>query len=92
MGLMLEYIFIWAILYYPSGTIPITTVKANEQDFSDHHNDMWTNLIKETAKGSEGMPISVQVIAHSYEDEKALAVMQSIDNKINFRMPATLLK
>mgnify|MGYP006105374227 CR=1 FL=1 len=26
MGLMLEYIFLWAVLYYPSGTIPITTV------------------------------------------------------------------
>ena len=26
MGLMLEYIFLWAVLYYPAGTIPITTV------------------------------------------------------------------
>ena len=31
--------------------------------------------MKETLKGSEGMPISIQVIAHSYEDEKALAIM-----------------
>ena len=33
------------------------------------------------------MPISVQVVAHSFEDEKALAIMQSIDKQVKFRMP-----
>jgi len=33
------------------------------------------------------MPIGVQVIAHTYEDEKALAVMQSIENRVKFKMP-----
>jgi len=32
------------------------------------------------------MPISLQVVAHAFEDEKALAVMQSLDKQINFRM------
>lgn len=75
MGLMLEYIFMWNIVGYPSGSIPITTVNADEQEFKDSYNDGWTKLLNQTANGSEGMPISVQVIAHSYEDEKALAVM-----------------
>ena len=33
------------------------------------------------------MPISVQIISHAFEDEKALAVMQSLDKQIKFRMP-----
>jgi Asp-tRNA(Asn)/Glu-tRNA(Gln) amidotransferase A subunit family amidase len=75
MGLMLEYIFIWSVLYYPAGIVPVTTVAKDEQVFTDSYNDGWTKLIDETAKGSQGMPIGVQVIAHTYEDEKALAVM-----------------
>jgi Asp-tRNA(Asn)/Glu-tRNA(Gln) amidotransferase A subunit family amidase len=75
MGLMLEYIFLWAILYYPTGIVPVTSVANDEQSFTDSYNDGWTKLIDETAKGSEGMPISVQVISHTYEDEKALAIM-----------------
>ena len=58
---------------------------ADEQVFSDHHNDHWTNLLKATAKDSEGMPIGVQVIAHSFEDEKCLGVMQAIEKKIQYR-------
>jgi Asp-tRNA(Asn)/Glu-tRNA(Gln) amidotransferase A subunit family amidase len=33
------------------------------------------------------MPISIQVVAHAYEDEKALAVMSVLDKHLNFRMP-----
>jgi len=84
MGLMGEYMFIWNALNYPCGSIPVTRVTKKDVDakFTDNYDDMWTELLKETIKGSEGMPISVQVISHSYEDEKALAVMESIDKRI----------
>jgi Asp-tRNA(Asn)/Glu-tRNA(Gln) amidotransferase A subunit family amidase len=36
-------------------------------------------------KGGVGLPVSIQVVAHSWEDEKALAVMKAIDDKIKFR-------
>jgi len=32
------------------------------------------------------MPIGVQVISHSFEDEKALAVMQSIEKHAKFKI------
>lgn len=86
MGLMLEYIFLWNVLNYPSGIVPVTTVQPDEQDFTDNYNDGWTKLLKETAKDSAGMPIPVQVISHSFEDEKCLGVMQAIDREVNFRM------
>ena len=34
------------------------------------------------------MPIAVQIAAHNFEDEKALAVMQELDAKLKFRMEA----
>ena len=30
MGLMLEYIFMWNVLNYPCGSLPVTTVKKDE--------------------------------------------------------------
>lgn len=59
MGLMLEYIFLWAVLYYPAGIVPVTQVTKEEESFEDSHKDGWTKLIDQTAKGSAGMPIGV---------------------------------
>ena len=47
---------------------------------------MWTSLLQQNAANSVGMPISVQVIAHSFEDEKVLAVMKHIEEQVGFRM------
>lgn len=89
-GLTFDYMWLWNVLEYPSGNLPITTVQANELDsFSnDGFSDGWTRLMQNTEQGSEGMPISVQVVGHSFEDEKVLAVMQAIDDKVKFRMEA----
>jgi hypothetical protein len=45
MGMMLEYIFLWAVLYYPAGVVPVTTVTKEEESFEDSFNDGWTKLI-----------------------------------------------
>ena len=87
MGLMLEYMFIWNVLSYPCGIVPVSQVEEEEQDFKDSHNDYWTKLLKQTCEGSKGMPVSVQIVGHSFEDEKVLAVMQDLDQQIGFRMP-----
>ena len=79
MGLFGEYQFLWNVLHYPSGVVPVTKVEPHEQEFSDNWNDQWTKLMQRTVKGSEGMPVGVQVIAHAHEDEKALAIMQALD-------------
>ena len=55
--------------------MPITHVQQDEQQFEDQHNDFWTDLLKQTAEGSEGMPVGIQVVGHNWEDEKVLAVM-----------------
>lgn len=75
MGAMLDYLNLWSVLCYPSGTVPITTVQEDEQTFTDKHQDGWTSLLKKNAVNSKGLPVSVQVISHFHEDEKVLAVM-----------------
>uniref|UniRef100_A0A7S3MXJ1 Uncharacterized protein n=1 Tax=Strombidium inclinatum TaxID=197538 RepID=A0A7S3MXJ1_9SPIT len=86
MGIMLEYTMLFSILHYPGGVLTVTDVKEGEDDFTDNINDGWTKMQKDNAQGSKGMPISVTVYAHNYEDEKALAVLDDLDKQINFRM------
>ena len=85
MGLLLHYNFLWNILHYPCGVVPVTRVREDEQRFEDEHNDHWTKLLNKTARGSAGMPIGLQVVGHSFEDEKVLGVMQAIENKIEYK-------
>jgi Asp-tRNA(Asn)/Glu-tRNA(Gln) amidotransferase A subunit family amidase len=85
MGMMLDYSFLWNTLTWPAATIPITEVAQDEQSLSDSFNDGWTKLIDKTLKGGVGLPVSIQVVAHSWEDEKVLAVMKAIDDKIKYR-------
>mmetsp|Transcript_11487 Transcript_11487/g.19442 ORF Transcript_11487/g.19442 Transcript_11487/m.19442 type:complete len:147 (-) Transcript_11487:88-528(-) len=82
MGLMGEYLFLWNLLHYPSGVVPVTTVNPEEQTHTDKYNDAWTGFINQCTQKSEGMPLGVQVISHSYEDEKVLAVMQVLESKL----------
>lgn len=86
MGVTLDYTFLWSTLEYPAGVLPVTTVQSDELKFEDDFQDGWTKLFNESAKTSEGMPIAIQVAAHNFEDEKALAVMQELDSKLRFRI------
>ena len=42
--------------------------------------------MNESAKDSEGLPVSLQVIGHSHEDEKVLGVMKVLEQAINYEM------
>lgn len=44
-GAMLDYTYLWSILCYPCGTVPVTTVQENEETYSDNINDGWTKLL-----------------------------------------------
>ena len=75
-----------SVLHYPCGVIPVTEVREGEdQQFKDNYNDNITAKIRETIKGSVGMPIGTQVVTQKWKDEECLAVMKILDNQIKFR-------
>lgn len=86
LSLILEYSIIWNVMGFPSGVMPVTTVRKDEQKFTDSYNDAWTKALDQDAKNSEGMPVCVQVVAYSYEDEKALGVMKMLEKEIGYEM------
>jgi Asp-tRNA(Asn)/Glu-tRNA(Gln) amidotransferase A subunit family amidase len=78
-GSMGEYSFLWNVTGYPAGTMPVTRVQEDEQVFEDTYKDSWTKLLNSECEGSAGLPVSVQVIGYSYEDEKLLGIMNQIE-------------
>ena len=81
-----EYSFIWNVIGYPSGILPITNVKADDQTFTDKYSDSWTKLIQSNCADSEGLPVCIQVTSYAFEDEKCLGIMAAIENQIGYKM------
>ena len=83
------YMFIANLLCWPSGTIPITTIRENEQhyrneDLPKEQRDMMSSYIAQEMKDSAGLPISVSVMTPAYQDELCLRVMREIEKGVNF--------
>lgn len=80
-GMLRDYQFVWAILHYPAGVMPIT-MSSQEGDleyWADGHEDMWTRNIRADLASAGNMPVGVQVISRKWEDEVALGVMKAIE-------------
>lgn len=58
--------------------IPVRKVTESEADplrYHDGINDKYTGLIRKAIRMSKGMPVGIQVAAHTWEDEKCLKAM-----------------
>lgn len=74
----------WSSLHYPVGILPaITTVQPNEQHYEDKFNDIYTTTFNADAKNSTGMPVTVGVVGHPWEDELVLGVMKTLSEQIS---------
>lgn len=70
------YSFIWNLLDYPAGVVPVKKVGPGEDIFPYENCDAAYKVAKECMKGSVGLPVSVQVVANMNQDEKALNIMR----------------
>jgi len=80
--LTLSYTILFNVLHMPAGCVPMTTVRAGEEVYEAHitkHKDKLVQLSKQTMKGSEGLPIGVQVATLPFQDEKCLRVMKILE-------------
>ena len=74
----------------PSGVIPVTSVRANEDDdYDDGFNDAITKGIRESVKDSEGLPVGVQIGAPKWKDEECLALMKVLEDAVAFKPTPT---
>lgn len=86
LGALVDYNMIWNVLHYPAGVVPITEVQKGEDEiYEDGINNAITKAIRQSIKGSVGIPMGIQVATPTWQDEKCLGVMKVIDEAIKFR-------
>ena len=77
-----DYTMIFNIHNMPSGTVPITSVREDEETYNDDFNDIWSKTFKDDVKRSRGLPIGVIVSSYINEDEKCLGIMKALEEVI----------
>lgn len=79
-----SYSCIWNLLDYPAGVIPVKLVENLENVYESEVKDAYVKVAKETMENSIGMPICLQVVGNSYQDEKVLRAMKVVQGYFNF--------
>lgn len=78
------YNFIWNLLETPTGSIPITRVKEEEQRYPKTYSDPINDHMTESALGSVGLPVGIQVVGLPNQDEKVLGLMKVLEGAFPF--------
>jgi hypothetical protein len=82
-----SYTSVFNVLDLPSGIIPdIRRVKKEDYEtpYTDevYGEDVFTKLVRESLKGTEGLPIGISVSTLHNEEEKCLGIMSILDAAI----------
>jgi len=79
LALSMSYTYLWNLLHFPTGTVPITANRDDEEFFEDTFNDSWTKIAKAAMKNTTGLPLAVQIVTKPWQDELCLEVMRQLD-------------
>jgi fatty acid amide hydrolase len=85
-----SYVFISNLLDWPSGTVPVTTIRPNEahyrkEDLPENQRDSTADIAAKIMEGSQGLPIGVAIMTPAFQDEKCLSVMKQVERLVNFQ-------
>mmetsp|Transcript_30064 Transcript_30064/g.78892 ORF Transcript_30064/g.78892 Transcript_30064/m.78892 type:complete len:636 (+) Transcript_30064:121-2028(+) len=72
--------FLYNVLHFPAGIVPLTTVRPGEEVYEAPTQDKLTAQATEALRGAGGMPIGVQVATLPYRDELCLRVMADLES------------
>lgn len=76
------YTLIWNGFQFCGGALPVTKVREDEQVYESRFKGPFEDTVRETMKGSAGLPVGIQVMAPAFKDELALEVMKIIGGRI----------
>ena len=78
-----SYTFLFNLIDFPAGSVPVTKVREGECEYASRCSDNWSKAAAKALKGSEGLPINVQIATLPYEDELCLSVMTALESSLN---------
>ena len=79
LALLGSYNLLANLLGFPAGVVPVTRVRADEQDGRAASRDMVYAAVNKVERNSAGLPIGAQLIARPWREDVALAAMQAIE-------------
>jgi fatty acid amide hydrolase len=74
-----SYALLAPVLGYPTGVVPVTRVRADEESERPASKDAAERTARASEEGSTGLPIGVQVMARPWREDQALAAMAAIE-------------
>ncbi len=83
LGLAGGYTALYALLGYPSGTVPVTRVRSDEEVGRATSRDLLQQAARKVELGSTGLPVGVQVVARPWREHVALAAMRAIEEAVS---------
>eukprot|EP00927_Polykrikos_kofoidii_P050793 TRINITY_DN44669_c0_g1_i1.p1 TRINITY_DN44669_c0_g1~~TRINITY_DN44669_c0_g1_i1.p1 ORF type:complete len:603 (+),score=85.45 TRINITY_DN44669_c0_g1_i1:84-1892(+) len=95
---MCSYTLLANLLLWPSGTVPVTTVRGDEQHYSMealplNQRDFLARRAAEVMQGSAGLPIGIAALTPPLRDEVCLRAMKEIERVMKFiAKPVAYLK
>lgn len=98
LSLTVSYLFVASLLMWPSGSVPVTTVRSDEQryypkeELPADQRDGSVDLIEQVMHESAGMPVGLSVMAPAYRDETCLRIMKEVEKVSNFRKQPVAFK
>uniref|UniRef100_A0A674D5D5 Fatty-acid amide hydrolase 1 n=1 Tax=Salmo trutta TaxID=8032 RepID=A0A674D5D5_SALTR len=79
----ITYTFIYNLLNFPAGVVPVSTVTAEDEEelrhYKGNYGDVWDKLYKKAVTGGEGLPVAVQCVALPWQDELCLRFMREVE-------------
>ncbi len=79
------YTALYNVLGYPTGIVPITRVRADEEVGRSPSRDRVEQTARTVELGSAGLPVGVQVVARPWREHVALAAMHAIEGVVRAR-------
>ncbi len=79
------YAALYNVLGYPTGIVPVTRVRADEESQLKRSRDAVERAARQAEQGSAGLPVGVQVVARPWREHVALAAMRAIEERVRPR-------
>ena len=79
------YTLMFNLFECPTGALPITRVKEDEQYYETKFNDVPALSLEKNMKDSEGLPVGIQVAGMAWMDEHVLKLMSIIEQEVQYK-------
>ncbi len=79
------YTTLFNLFGLPTGVLPVTKVRPDEQRYESKYRDDMTRQAQKCMENSAGLPVGVQVTAFPFRDEECLALMSRIESLMSLK-------